>query len=727
MRKFYLFILITLSSQLIFAQTIRYVKPAATGTGDGLTWANASANLQDMINASASGDEVWVAAGTYKPTVALVSSNGTADPQRDKSFALKTGVAVYGGFLGNEATLAERSFTGNITILSGDLGTASDISDNAFHVVTAYASSADTRLDGFTITGGNADGDSTAVLIPGGTATIVAYRCHGGGINVRGTNLATFANLIIKDNFSKGTGGGFFMYTSSPVLTNVTFQNNKSTNGMGGALFCRGTSSTTNQSSPTISNSTFVGNSTDISSGGAIQLHAYAKPIFSQVIFRENISAKGGGVIYLNGYTTSSITATNCTFVDNRANSGAAGVIYNYDAAGSAFTNCKFIGNYSSSNGSVFAFGGSSTSTVTPTIANCVFANNTANGSLYGGVIYNSTFTNGVITNSTFYNNTNTNSSNANNGGAVAFFASATTQIGLTIQNSIFNNNEGDFYIPATNTNSLLTVKNSLVQTTVAATDGVDGNIVNAAPAILFASTTSTDADFLTLATGSIALDAGSNTLSAALVDLANNTRIRNTTIDLGAYEFQTGNAPLPVKLDSYTATKKGLTAVLSWKTVSEQNNEKFVIERGSSANNFTFFKSVAGAGDSNTPLSYSITDFAPLVGANYYRLSQVDKDGKSEILGTQAVSFEMAAAKAQVYPNPAKNYIEVKPSSSNGIVSLNLISLTGQNISTNSYAQAVLNESVKLDLTSIPSGTYILWINKGKSNAEKQTLLVVK
>lgn len=81
----------------------------------------------------------------------------------------------------------------------------------------------------------------------------------------------------------------------------------------------------------------------------------------------------------------------------------------------------------------------------------------------------------------------------------------------------------------------------------------------------------------------------------------------------------------------------------------------------------------------------------------------------------------------AQVYPNPAKSYIEVKPSPSNSINSLNLISLKGQNISTNNYAQAALNESVKLDLTNIPTGTYILWINKGKSNAEKQTLLVVK
>ncbi|RYF25496.1 MAG: T9SS type A sorting domain-containing protein [Flavobacteriales bacterium] len=728
MKKLYSIVFyLTLLSSPLFAQTIRYVKETATGTGDGSSWVNASNNLQGMIDASASGDQVWVAQGTYKPTLTLVSSSGTADAQRDKSFALKTGVAVYGGFVGSEATLSERNFVANLTVLSGDLGAPSDISDNAYHVVTAYAASANTSLDGFTISDGNANGDSTAVLIQGGTATIVAYRCHGAGINIRGTNLANFANLIIKDNVSKGTGAGFFMYTSSPVLTNVTFQNNKSTNGMGGAMFCRGTSTTTNQCSPSVSNSTFIGNSTDVSSGGAIQLHAYAKPVFNQVVFKENISAKGGGVIYLNGYATSSITAKNCTFLGNRANSGAAGVIYNYDAAGSSFINCKFIGNYASSNGSVFAFGGSSTATITPNITSCIFADNTANGSSYGGVIYNSTFTNGTITNCTFYNNSNTNSSNTNNGGAVAFFASTSTQIGLNIQNSIFNANEGDFYIPATNGNSVLTVKNSLVQTTVAATNGVDGNIVNASPSSLFASTISTDADFLKLAPTSVALDAGLNSLSIEAVDLANNPRIRNTTIDLGAYELQVGNYPLPVNLMSYKAVKNGATAVLNWKTESEQNNQKFVIERGLSATDFSFFKEIAGAGNSNSPLSYSVTDFTPLAGTNYYRLTQVDSDGKSKVLGIEAVTFELSAEKTTIYPNPARSYVWVKPSSSNGIISVNLISLTGQIISTNNYAQAASQQSVKLDLTNIPAGAYMLWVNRGKSNAEKQTLLVVK
>jgi len=724
MKKFYLLLLIALSCHSLYAQTIRYV--TAGGTGNGTSWGSASGDLQSMINASASGDQVWVAAGTYKPTVALASNSGTADPERDKSFAMKAGVAIYGGFIGTENILSQRNFALNETILSGDLGGATT-ADNAFHVVTAYATSSNTRLDGFTISGGNADGDSTNVVLAGGTSAILAARCHGGAINMRGTNSATFANLLIKDNSSKGTGGAIYMYTSSPILDNVTFQNNKSTNGMGGALFCRGTSTTTNQCSPTISNSKFIGNTTDASSGGAIQLHAYSKPVFNNVLFQENISAKGGGVIYLNGYTTSSITSTNCTFIDNRANSGAAGVIYNYDATGSVFLNCKFIGNYASSNGSVFAFGGSASSTVDPAITNCIFANNTSNGNAYGGVIYNSTYTDGVVTNCTFYNNINSNAANTNNGGAVSFFTSATSQK-ITIQNSVFNQNEGDFYIAATNAGAVLTVKNSLVQTTVANDKGGINNIVNASPAILFASTDVASVGFLKPLAGSAALDLGDNSLipSGITKDLAGNDRIYNVTVDLGAYEFD-GENPLPVSLLSYNVVKNGSTSLLTWKTASEQNNQKFVIERGTSASNLTFFKEVAGAGNSATALSYSVTDFVPLAGTNYYRLTQYDYNGTPTILGVGAVTFELNQEKNTVYPNPAKAYIWVDPSSSNEITSLNLISLTGKTLLTNNYAQTGTQGSVKFDLANIPAGTYILWINKGKPNAEKQKLLVVK
>lgn len=651
MKKLYFLILLALSAHSLSAQTIRYVKPVAEGAQDGSSWTNASSDLQAMINASASGDEVRVAAGTYKPTEKLqdfvyntATVVGAATSDRDKAFIMKGGVKVYGGYDGSTGA---RNLASTVSILSGDLNNDNLASDgDCYHVVVTRNNSDGAVLDGFTIQHGYANGTSTVSGSgTSGLSSLTISQSNGGAIAFRGAdNAMTFSNLIIKDNYASDYAGAIAAYISGSKT-----------------------------------------------------------------------------------FTFSKLT------VENNESGAEAGAMRVYSSSGTPLvniSNSKFIGNKAASRGgAIYAFGSTTTGyLLTVNVSNTVFYNNSsASSTLGGGAISPAAATNFNILNSTFYANKATNS--AGLGGAIHISSSASAQV--SVSNSIFNENTAS---GASSTSPDIfkgssapvpTIKNTLTQSY--GTNGADGNIVNASPATLFASTTATDADFLTLSATSAALNVGSNSLSTALVDLANNPRIRDNNIDLGAYEFQTGNYPLPVKLESFVALKKGTSAVLTWKTAGEQNNQKFVVERGSSAANFKFLKEIAGAGDSNTPLTYSITDFAPLAGNNYYRLTQFDKDGKSEFLGTQVVNFELSSSKAQVYPNPAKSYIEVKPSSSNAIVSLNLISLTGQNISTNNYAQAALNESVKLDLTSIPTGTYILWINKGKSNAEKQTLLVVK
>ena len=100
-----------------------FVDCSARGKNNGSTWEDAFNNLQDAIDASRQGDRIWIAAGTYEPTKDM-HGNIPENP-RDKTFMLKNGVSIYGGFEGNEDAdtfnLNSRDLQKNKTILSGDL------------------------------------------------------------------------------------------------------------------------------------------------------------------------------------------------------------------------------------------------------------------------------------------------------------------------------------------------------------------------------------------------------------------------------------------------------------------------------------------------------------------------------------------------------------------------------------------------------------------------------
>ena len=95
------------------AASIIYVKPNAAGANNGTSWANAYKNLQVALAAATPGNQLWVAAGTYYPT------NGF---NRSLYFRLRTGIALYGGFAGNETLLSQRKPAVHLTILSGNIG-----------------------------------------------------------------------------------------------------------------------------------------------------------------------------------------------------------------------------------------------------------------------------------------------------------------------------------------------------------------------------------------------------------------------------------------------------------------------------------------------------------------------------------------------------------------------------------------------------------------------------
>jgi len=231
-------ILLATLSLTSFGQTIRYV--SSTGTGTGSSWADASGDLNAALLASVAGDDVWVMQGTYFPTQCAA---GCTETERETSFSLKDGVNLIGGFIGNE-TLRTQASPSNLTILSGDIGIAGDISDNSYNIVECNSCGVNAGLENFTISGGNGDRLASAGPNELGRAGAALYlNGQSGQANPVVTNCTFTNNTVI------GRGGAVYCNgspgESSPIFNFCTFDSNSS-NGEGGAVSINGTNGTAN-------------------------------------------------------------------------------------------------------------------------------------------------------------------------------------------------------------------------------------------------------------------------------------------------------------------------------------------------------------------------------------------------------------------------------------------------------------------------------------------------
>ncbi len=206
-------------SAFICPGSILYVNDDAMGNDNGSSWAHAFNDLQEALALAASCPdvtEIWVAEGTYKPT------SGT---DRNISFSMQNGVAIYGGFpnTGNP-TFADRDWAAHETILSGDIGTPGDDSDNSIHIFTNSNLDGTAVLDGFTLSGGNANGFSAATQEGAAISNFQAS--------------PTINNCVFRDNFGARNGSCVINATNcSPVFTNCLFTQNTNGGAGDGVIF----------------------------------------------------------------------------------------------------------------------------------------------------------------------------------------------------------------------------------------------------------------------------------------------------------------------------------------------------------------------------------------------------------------------------------------------------------------------------------------------------------
>lgn len=316
----------------VIPETILHAAPGGVSSGSCQSWATAcELRYAIMISQSGLGQEIWVAAGSYTPS---------ATGDRDAAFLLKNGVAIYGGFLGDESNRDARDPSAHVVILSGDIGTVGNTGDNSYHVVMGATGA---TLDGVTISGGNASGIDCS---RGG--------CGGGMYNYASS--PTLNNVIFASNTAAHNGGGMYNQESSPVLTNVTFRSNS-------AFFGGGMSNTL--SNPTLTNVTFSANTADAYGGG---INNNGSLTLTNVTFNANSAYYGGGL-----YTAySNPVLTHVTFSANTVTSGGSGGgVYN-DSGSPQIRNSILWGN---SGGQMVNTGG--TATVTNSLVQGGYASGT--------------------------------------------------------------------------------------------------------------------------------------------------------------------------------------------------------------------------------------------------------------------------------------------------------------------------------------------------------------
>jgi uncharacterized repeat protein (TIGR01451 family) len=311
----------------LYVTEIIYVDENASGANNGKTWDNAYINLQDALGRAYAGTQIWVATGEYQPTSGM---------DRTATFEVQDGVKVYGGFPSGGSIFAERDPAAYPTVLSGDIddndttdpigvitNASQIVGDNSYHVVTADGVRDITLLDGFTITGGQADD---------------AGHTNGGGLlNLNGSELRLM-DVVFKGNYAI-YGGGLYNSASQPTLVDVTFCGNAAQT-YGGGLY-------TDSSAVSITNATFCGNRVNTHGGGFY--NGGSDSTLNNVLFVGNYAGShGGGVLNTGG----SSTFDNVTVGHNRAGNLAGGM-YSQSNSTPDIKNSIFWGNTRGVDGSL--------------------------------------------------------------------------------------------------------------------------------------------------------------------------------------------------------------------------------------------------------------------------------------------------------------------------------------------------------------------------------------
>lgn len=162
----------------------------------------------------------------------------------------------------------------------------------------------------------------------------------------------------------------------------------------------------------------------------------------------------------------------------------------------------------------------------------------------------------------------------------------------------------------------------------------------------------------------------------------------------------------LPVELSSWSVTNNNDQAQLSWITQSEENNDYFAVQRTADFGEWETIGLVKGAGTTTQTTEYEFVDSKPIDGSQYYRLLQVNTDGSYRYSDVISFSTSMPLKDLKIYPNPAKEVLNISGISSNDLEAVSISNLSGNTLVVPWAATA---NGIQLSIDAISQGMYVL------------------
>ena len=237
---------------------------------------------------------------------------------------------------------------------------------------------------------------------------------------------------------------------------------------------------------------------------------------------------------------------------------------------------------------------------------------------------------------------------------------------------------------------------------------------------------------FTNISGGNIVYSGGSATLSYDITNVSSDLKAQNANGNIyrlvvaasrpglsnpdcryfNDYALVVKEGALPVKLTSFDGSYSNGVAKLNWQTSQELNNDRFELYRSYDGSNFELAATIAGAGNSAVPKTYTYQDRINLDGNVYYKLKQVDIDGKFSFSNIVKLSANDATASFKVYPNPfTDNFTASFNAPKAGIATMMIRNASGQAVYQKSVSIVKGNNAVSISPQKLSTGMYYITI----------------